>query len=113
MMKIRRTLFLPGLALISLLTGFNVYAADPSICNPGSDIVLHSNGSLKSCQLKYDFAVNNIHCKSDYPVNFYTNGKLESCVLSAAATIAGNKCSENGEITFYTNGNLKSCVKPD
>jgi hypothetical protein len=112
-MKIRKAVFLQVLALISVLIGFNVYAADPSICNPGSDIVLHSNGSLKSCQLKYEYDVNNFHCKSDYPVNFYSNGKLESCVLSAAATIAGKNCAENGEISFHSNGNLKSCVKPD
>jgi hypothetical protein len=110
-MKIGKTVAVLSLAWISILAGFNVHAADPSICNPGVDVVYHSNGALKSCQLKYEYTANSVRCKSDYPVSFYTNGRLESCVLSAAATITGINCAGNGEIAFYMNGNVRSCMK--
>ena len=114
-MKFIKTLFFLSLALATVLTitSLNAYAVDQSICNPGSNVAVHNNGSLKACQLKNDYDANNIRCKKDYPVSFYNSGKLESCVLSTSATIAGNKCKEDGLISFYIDGKLKSCVKPD
>jgi len=113
-MKIIKTLFFLSLALVTVLTitSFNVYAVDQSICNPGSNVVLHNNGSLKACRLKNDYDANNIRCKRDYPVSFYDTGELESCVLSTATAVAGNKCKEDGLISFFIDGKLKSCVKP-
>ena len=113
-MKIIKTLFFLSLALATVLTitSFNLYAVDQSICNPGSNVVLHNNGSLKACQLKNDYDANNIRCKNDYPVSFYDNGNLESCTLFTPATIAENKCEANGLISFFIDGKLKSCVKP-
>ena len=112
-MKTIKTLFFLSLALASVLASFNVYAVDQSICNPGSNVVLHNNGSLKACQLKHDYDANNIRCKKDGHVSFYDNGNLESCVLSSEATIGENKCKQDGLISFYSDGNLESCVKPD
>ncbi len=112
-MKIIKLLFCPSLALISVLASFNVYAIDQSICNPGANVVLHNNGSLKACQLKDDYDANNIRCKNDRPVSFYDNGNLESCVLATPATIDKNGCKQDGLISFYIDGKLKSCVKPN
>ena len=112
-MKIIKTLFFYILVLTLVLVSFNAYAVDQSICNPGSNVVLHNNGSLKACQLKNDYDANNIRCKNDFPANFYDNGNLESCILFTPATIAENKCEANGLISFFIDGKLKSCVKPD
>jgi len=83
-MKITDDLFSLGLALtltlIFMFVIFNVYAADKSICNSGADVVLYHDGSLKSCQLKDDYDVNNIACKNGGPIRFYSNGKLKSCM---------------------------------
>jgi hypothetical protein len=99
--------------LISVFTSFNVCAADQSICNSGSNVLLHNNGSVKACQLETDYVANNIRCKSDSPVSFYNNGNLESCVLATEATIADNKCEQDTLISFYMDGKLKACMKPD
>ena len=112
-MKIIKILSFYILISTSVFVSFNVYAVDQSICNPGSNVLLHNNGSLKACQLKDDYDANGIRCKNDYPVGFYDNGNLESCVLFAPVTIAENKCKENGQISFFIDGKLKSCVKPD
>ena len=85
-MKIIKTLFFLSLAL-TLLTSFNVYAVDQSICQSGANVLLYNEGSLKSCQLKNDYVANNIRCKNDSPVCFYTSGSLESCVLSTPTSI--------------------------
>ena len=112
-MILLKTLFLQGLALTLVLVSFNVYAADQSICNPGSNVALYNNGSLKACQLKNDYDANNIRCQNNGTVSFYNNGNLESCMLSTAAAIGDNKCKENGLISFYIDGKLMSCLKPD
>jgi len=114
-MKIIDNLFFLSLALMLtlILVVFKIYAADQSICNSGANVVLHNNGSLKSCQLKDDYDANNIRCKNGGSVSFYNNGKLESCVLSAEATIAKSKCKQDGLISFYIDGKLKSCMKQD
>ena len=110
-MKIIKTLFFRSLVLTLVLASFNVYAADQSICNPGVNVVLHDNGSLKDCQLKSDYDANNIRCKNEGHVSFYNNGNLEYCVLSAEATIDNNRCNGDGLISFYIDGKLKSCIK--
>ncbi len=116
-MKIIKTLFVQSLILASVLAstlvGVNIFAADQSICDSGANVVLHDNGSLKSCQLKDDYDANNIRCKSGGSVSFYQNGKLESCVLYADVTIAKSKCKADGQISFYSDGKLKSCMKQD
>jgi hypothetical protein len=112
-MKIIKTLFFQSLAVTLVLASFNVCSADQSICNPGSNVVFHNNGSLKACQLKNDYYANNIRCKNDGPASFYNNGNLESCVLSTEATIGENKCKQDGLISFFIDGKLMSCVKPD
>jgi hypothetical protein len=112
-MKIMKTLFFQSLVLTIILTSFNVYAIDQSICNPGTKVELYNNGSLKGCQLKNDYDANSIRCRNDGPVSFYENGNLESCVLSTPATIAENKCKQDGQISFFIDGKLKSCMKPD
>jgi antitoxin component YwqK of YwqJK toxin-antitoxin module len=112
-MKIIKILFFQSLVLTFLLACFNVFAADQSICNTGANVVLHNNGSLKSCQLKDNYDVNNITCKNGGTVSFYSNGKLESCVLYAEVTISKSKCKEDALISFYTDGKLKSCMKQD
>lgn len=112
-MKIMKNLFFLSLALPLVFAGVNAYAVDQSICHSGANVVLHNNGSLKSCQLKSNYDENNIQCKSDGQVSFYDNGKLESCVLSASVTIGKNKCKEDGLISFYIDGKLKSCMNQD
>ena len=111
MKKIIKTFFPQSLLLASVLVSFNVYAANQSICNSATNVVLHDNGSLKSCQLKDNYNVNNITCKSNNAISFYSNGKLEYCVLSEEATIAENRCKEDSSIFFFIDGNLKSCMK--
>ena len=108
-MNFKNILFFVSLTLVAV--SFNVYAADPSMCNSGVNVVLHDNGSLKSCELKDDFEANNIRCNKGR-VSFYDNGNLESCMLSNPATIGENKCDQVGPISFYPDGNLKSCMKP-
>lgn len=116
-MKNIKTFFPQSLALILVLAlvlaSFDVYAIDQSICNPGSNVVLHNNGSLKACQLKNGYDANNIRCKKDYDISFYNNGNLEFCVLFIFVTIAKNKCEQDDPISFYIDGKLKSCLKPD
>jgi hypothetical protein len=111
--KIIKTLFCSCLVLTFVLVGLNASAVDQSICHTGTNVVLHNNGSLKSCQLNNYYDANNIRCKSDGPVSFYYNGNLESCVLYASVTIAQNKCKEDVLISFYIDGKLKACMKPD
>jgi antitoxin component YwqK of YwqJK toxin-antitoxin module len=108
----RISIYSLSLALVSVLAGFNAYAADQSICHAGANVLLYDNGSLKACQLEKNYDTNNIQCKSNNPVSFYDNGNLESCVLSKPAAIDMNTCKEDGLISFYLDGKLKSCVKP-
>jgi len=108
-MNFKSILFLLSLALV--VVSFNVYAVDSSICNPGVNVVVHNNGSLKSCELKDDYDVNNIRCKKGR-ASFYDNGSLESCMLATKTTIGENKCAQFGLISFYPDGKLKSCMKP-
>jgi hypothetical protein len=112
-MKIIKTLFFHSLALTLISVGFNVYAADQSICHSGAKISLYDNGSLQACLLKNDYDINGIQCKNNGLVSFYNNGNLESCVLSKASSVGMIKCRGNGLISFFINGNLKSCLKPD
>lgn len=111
-MNIIKFLFFQGLVITFLLAGFNVFAADQSICHSGTKILLYDNGSLQACQLKSNYDVNSIQCKGDAPINFYTNDSLESCVLAKSTSIGMIKCQQNGLITFFIDGNLKSCTKP-
>lgn len=111
-MKITKILFFQSLVLIFLLAGFNVFAADQSICHPGAKILLYDNGSLQTCQLKNDYDVNSIQCKGDAPISFYNNDSLESCVLAKSTSIGMIKCQQNSLILFFMDGNLKSCMKP-
>ena len=112
-MKMVGKLFFLSLALmfILILVIANVYAADKSICHSGAAVVLHHNGSLKSCQLKDDYDANNIRCKNGGSISFYTNGKLESCVLYDSVTVGKNNCKADALISFYIDGKLKSCMK--
>ena len=108
-MNCKNILFFLSLALI--VVSFDVYAVDPSICNPGVNVALHNNGSLKSCDLKDDYEANNIRCNKGL-ASFYDNGALESCRLSKPTTVGENKCDQVGLIYFYPDGKLKSCMKP-
>ncbi len=108
-MNIIKTLFVQSLLLV--LIGFNVFAADQSICDPNTNVVLYNNGSLESCQLKDNFDINNITCKKGAIIRFYENGKLESCVLYAETTLSDTRCKPDAPVSFYINGNLKSCMK--
>ena len=116
-MKIIKTLFVHSLILASVLAstlvGLNIFAADQSICISGANVVLHQNGSLKSCQLKDDYDENNIRCKNGGAISFYSNGKLESCVLFESVTIGDNTCKADAQISFQSDGTLKSCMKKD
>lgn len=112
-MKMIRNLFFHGLVLTLLLAGFNVFAANQSICHPGAKILLYNNGSLQSCQLKDDYDVNSIQCKSNRPISFYNNDSLESCVLSKSTSVGMTECRQNSLISFFMDGKLKSCTKPD
>jgi hypothetical protein len=88
-------------------------AIDQSICHAGANVVLHPNGSLRSCVLKDTFRANEIKCNGQSPVSFYDNGRLETCVLAEPAKISGQECKESGQISFYPDGKLRSCVKKD
>lgn len=112
-MRIIKFLFFQSLVLTFLLAGFNVFAADQSICNTGANVVLHNNGALKSCQLKDNYDVNNITCKNGGTVSFYSTGKLESCFLYAEVTLSKTVCKSDALISFYIDGKLKSCLKKD
>jgi hypothetical protein len=78
-MNFKNILLLLSLALV--VVSFNAYAVDPSICKSGVNVVLHDNGSLRSCELKDDYEANNIRCNKG-SVSFYNNNNLESCMLS-------------------------------
>jgi len=110
LMNFKKTLVFLSLTLVAV--SFNVYAVDPSICNSGANVVVHDNGSLKSCELKSNYEANNIQCRERNPVSFYDKGSLESCILSTPTTIGENKCDQFYLISFYPDGNLKSCMKP-
>jgi len=110
-MKIIKFLFFQSLVLTFLLAGFNVFAADQSICNSDANVVLYHNGSLKSCQLKDNYDANKITCKNGGSISFYGNGKLESCVLYAEVTISKSRCKADALISFYLDGKLNSCMK--
>lgn len=112
-MNILKILSLEGLVLIFLAAAFNVFAADQSICHPGAKISLYNNGSLQTCQLKSDYDVNGIQCKSNAAINFYNNDSLESCMLAKSTSIGMVKCRQDGLISFFIDGKLKSCMKPD
>jgi len=111
-MRILKILFFQSLVLTFLLAGFNAFAADQSICHSGTKILLYSDGSLQTCQLKDDYDVNSIQCKRNAPVHFYNNGSLESCVLAKSTSIGMIPCRQNGVISFFIGGNLRSCMKP-
>ena len=111
-MKITNSMFSLSLVL-AVFSGFNVSAADQSICHPGAKVSLYDSGSLKACQLEKDYDANGIQCKSNNPVSFYNNGNLESCALATPAAIDTNKCKEDGLISFFIDGKLKACVKPN
>jgi hypothetical protein len=109
-MNFKKTFGFLSLALVAV--SLNVYAVDPSICNSGANVVVHDNGSLKSCELKGNYEANNIQCRERNPISFYDKGSLESCILSTPTTIGENKCDQFYLISFYPDGNLKSCMKP-
>jgi len=100
------------LCVASLVVSSHVYAVDPSICNSSVNVVVHENGSLKSCELKDDYDANNIRCRNENRISFYDNGSLESCILSTPTTIGENECAQFAVISFYPDGKLKSCMKP-
>jgi len=106
----KNILFFLSLALV--VVSFNVYAVDPPICNSGVNVVVHENGSLRSCELKDDYEANNIRCRNGNRISFYDNGNIESCILSTPTTVGGNECGQFGVISFYPDGKLKSCMKP-
>jgi antitoxin component YwqK of YwqJK toxin-antitoxin module len=108
----RISIYFLSSALVSVLTGFNAYAAEQSICHADTNVLLYDNGSLKACQLEKNYDANDIPCKSNNPVSFYDNGNLELCVLSKQTDIDKNTCKEDSMISFYLDGKLKSCVKP-
>lgn len=112
-MNILKYLFFQSLVLTFLLSGFNVFAADQSICHSGTKILLYDNGSLQTCQLKDDYDTNSIQCKGNARITFYNNGNLESCVLARSTSIGMIKCQQDGLIVFFIDGNLKSCTKPN
>jgi hypothetical protein len=101
-----------SLSLALVVVSSNAYAVDPSICNSGVNVVVHENGSLKSCQLKDDYDANSIRCRNENRISFYDNGSLESCILSTPITIGENECGEFALVSFYRDGKLKSCMKP-
>jgi len=95
-MKIIKTCFFLSLAL-TLLTSFNVYAVDQSICQSGANVYFIRR-ITKILPTQNDYVANNIRCKGDGPVSFYSNDNLESCVLSTDTTVAENKCKQ--EVRF-------------
>jgi hypothetical protein len=99
--------------LCLVLLSIPAHAADQSICDEGSRVVLYENGDLRSCILKDNYEINGVTCISGYLISYYPNGNLEYCVLYGPVTIGSTQCRENGSIIFYENGDLQSCVKPD
>jgi hypothetical protein len=69
-MNFKNILFFLCFALV--VVSFNVYAVDSSICNSGVSVVVHDNGSLKSCDLKDDYDANNIRCSIKVVLAFIT-----------------------------------------
>lgn len=111
-MNIVKLLFIQSLALTVVLSGFNVFTADQSICHSGAKVLLYNDGTLQTCQLKNDYDINSIKCKANAQINFYSNGSLESCVLAQSTSVGMSKCRGNGVISFFMDGKLKSCIKP-
>jgi hypothetical protein len=98
--------------LIVMVSGvIQAYALDQSICEPGSKVVLHPNGSLMSCVLKADFNANDIICKEKRSISFYADGQLQTCDLAKSAKVSGQDCKEFDPIGFYPDGKFKSCIK--
>ena len=98
--------------LIVMVSGvIQAYAIDQSICEPGSKVVLHPNGSLMSCVLKADYNANEIICKEKRSISFYADGQLQTCDLAKSAKVSGQDCKEFAPIGFYPDGKFKSCIK--
>ena len=85
-----------GVLILIVFSVIQANAIDQSICYSGANVVIHPNGSLKSCDLKDDFPFGEIKCKSRNRASFYDNGQLETCVLAQPATIGGQACQESG-----------------
>jgi len=100
--------------LIFTLVAVETYAADQSICSPGSQVEVYPNGLLKSCILKDYYNSNNIKCNKGQMISFYADAKvdtLDTCILAEPATINGQKCKQSEPVSFYSDGKFKSCVK--
>jgi hypothetical protein len=100
-----------GVLILLVFGVIEASAINQTICYPGAKVVLYPNGSLKSCDLKDDFNLDEIKCKSQTSVSFYDNGQIETCVLAQSSTISGQKCKEFGSVSFYPDGKFRSCVK--
>jgi len=83
---------------------------DQSICTPGSDIAFHSNGQLKTCTLKDNFAINGVNCKQYAPIDLYESGKLKSCVTSDSFSYGKITCNQYSHVSFYATGKLHTCT---
>jgi hypothetical protein len=106
-------MFKPAFSILVFLV-FGVpqaYAIDQSICEAGSKVVLHPNGSLMSCVLKDDFDSNQVTCEGERLISFYADGQLQKCDLARSAKIGGQECKEFDPISFYPDGKFKSCIK--
>lgn len=89
----------------------SVYAGERSMCVNYDAIVLHHNGSIRSCRLNEKKSINGVTCKSYFLVGFYESGQLEFCTLAEDAKIGDIRCNANGLIIFYSDGRLRECIK--
>ena len=110
-MRIYKVIFC---ALVFMLcAGLHTGAINQSICNPGSNVVLYPDGSLKSCILKDYFRISGIECNKQSEISFYEGGLIESCILSKDTSISNQKCEQMTPISFYPTGEFRSCVKQE
>lgn len=89
------------LSIIAITDVGTCLGIDQSICTPGSEIIYHQNGTLKTCTLKDDFAVNGVNCEQYETINLYETGTLKDCVTSDYFNYRDIICNQHDQVSFY------------
>jgi len=97
------------LSIIAITDVGTCLGIDQSICTPGSEIIYHQNGTLKTCTLKDDFAVSGVNCEQYETINLYETGTLKDCVTSDYFNYGDIICNQHDQVSFYATGQLNTC----
>lgn len=82
------------IALASIIALADCFAADQSICNPGTEISYFPNGAVRSCLLRDFYPIDGITCNHLERITFHGNGKLQSCVSSDEVLVGNVPCAD-------------------